>query len=154
MICVVQRVLQASVTVEAEGYRAQIGRGLCVLLGVEQGDGEPQADWMAGKIARLRIFPDEQDKMNRSVDGIDGEVLVVSQFTLAGDCSRGNRPSFAGAADPELGRQLYEHVCERLRGEHRLPVQTGVFGAKMQVSLVNDGPVTLIIRRGVDLSAP
>ncbi len=148
MISVVQRVLQASVTVEAEGYCAQIRRGLCVLLGVEQGDGDPQADWMAGKIARLRIFPDEQDKMNRSVDDIDGEVLVVSQFTLAGDCSRGNRPSFAGAADPELGRRLYDRVCRQLETEHRLSVRTGLFGAKMQVSLLNDGPVTLIIRRG------
>ncbi len=148
MICVVQRVLQASVTVEAGGYHAQIGRGLCVLLGIEQGDGEPQADWMAGKIARLRIFPDEQDKMNRSVEEIGGEVLVVSQFTLAGDCARGNRPSFVGAAAPEPGRRLYDRVCRRLETEHHLPVRTGVFGAKMQVSLVNDGPVTLIIRRG------
>ncbi len=147
MIAVVQRVQQASVSVAADDYHAQIGRGLCVLLGVEQGDGERQADWMAGKLARLRIFPDEHNKMNRSVQEIKGEVLVISQFTLAGDCAKGNRPSFVGAAEPELGRRLYEHVCERLRSEHELPVKTGIFGAMMQVSLVNDGPVTLIVKR-------
>ena len=142
MIAVVQRVLQASVTVEAEGYCAQIRRGLCVLLGVEQGDGDPQADWMAGKIARLRIFPDEQDKMNRSVDDIDGEVLVVSQFTLAADLSRGNRPGFSGAAEPGLARALYGVFCARLAGQG-VPVETGEFAAHRAVRLVNDGPVTL-----------
>ncbi len=147
MIAVVQRVQQASVSVAADDYHAPIGRGLCVLLGIEQGDGEPQADWMAGKLARLRIFPDEQGKMNRSVQEIGGEVLVISQFTLAGDCAKGNRPSFVGAAEPEVGRRLYEHVCERLRSEHDVPVQTGIFGAMMQISLVNDGPVTVIVKR-------
>ncbi len=147
MIAVVQRVQQASVSVAADDYHAPIGRGLCVLLGIEQGDGEPQADWMAGKLARLRIFPDEQGKMNRSVQEIGGEVLVISQFTLVGDCAKGNRPSFVGAAEPEVGRRLYEHVCERLRSEHDVPVQTGIFGAMMQISLVNDGPVTVIVKR-------
>ncbi len=156
MIAVVQRVQQASVSVAADDYHAQIGRGLCVLLGVEQGDGERQADWMAGKLARLRIFPDEQNKMNRSVQEIEGEVLVISQFTLAGDCAKGNRPSFVGAAGPELGRRLYEQVCERLRSEHQLPVETGIFGAMMQVSLVNDGPVTVIVKRspGEEVAKP
>ena len=147
MISVVQRVLQASVTVEAEGYCAQIRRGLCVLLGVEQGDGDPQADWMAGKIARLRIFPDEQDKMNRSVDDIDGEVLVVSQFTLAGDCSRGRRPGFDHAAAPEDAQRLYQKFVGKL-AESKLNIQEGRFGAHMQVDIVNDGPVTFILERG------
>jgi D-tyrosyl-tRNA(Tyr) deacylase len=102
---------------------------------------------MAGKLARLRIFRDDQDRMNRSVQDIGGEVLVVSQFTLAGDCSGGNRPSFTGAAAPDVGRRLYEHTCDVLRTAHGLPVKTGIFGAMMQVALVNDGPVTLIVRR-------
>lgn len=134
-------------TVEAEGYRAAIGHGLCVLLGVEQGDGDADAQWMAGKLARLRIFRDDQDKMNRSVQDVAGEVLLVSQFTLAGDCAKGNRPSFIAAADPDQGRALYELVGRLLHSEHGLGVKTGVFGAMMQVSLVNDGPVTLIVRR-------
>jgi D-tyrosyl-tRNA(Tyr) deacylase len=146
MIAVVQRVASASVTVELDNYRAAIGPGLCVLLGVEVGDTEADAEWMAGKIARLRIFRDEQDKMNRSVQDIAGEVLVVSQFTLAGDCSKGNRPSFVGAAPPEEGKALYESVCRLLESEHRLPVKMGIFGAMMKVDLINDGPVTLIIR--------
>ena len=100
MIAVVQRVDEASVSVDSPAYEARIGRGLCVLLAVERGDGEAQAEWIAGKIARLRIFPDEQDKMNRSVRDIAGAVLLVSQFTLAGNCTKGNRPSFAGAAEP------------------------------------------------------
>lgn len=150
MIAVVQRVLRASVSIEADGYRAAIGPGLCVLLGVEVGDGAEQAQWMAGKLARLRIFRDDADppKMNRSVQdfpGGAGEVLVISQFTLAGDCSKGNRPSFITAARPEEGEKWYLEVCRLLREEHHLPVKTGVFGAMMRVEIVNDGPVTLII---------
>ncbi|MHC4416639.1 MAG: D-aminoacyl-tRNA deacylase [Planctomycetota bacterium] len=149
MIAVVQRVREASVTVKADGYHAQIGRGLCVLLAVERGDTEQQADWMAKKLAQLRLFPDEQDKINRSVLDIRGEMLLISQFTLAGDPSKGNRPSFVGAAEPDLGRRLYERVADRVRVDHGVPVSTGVFGAAMLVSLVNDGPVTLIVQKKV-----
>ncbi|MHC5024668.1 MAG: D-aminoacyl-tRNA deacylase, partial [Planctomycetota bacterium] len=115
---------------------------------VEAGDSESEADWMAGKLARLRIFRDDNDLMNRSVQDIRGDVLLVSQFTLAGDCRKGNRPSFISAADPADGERLYEHVATRLRSDHGLPVRTGLFGAMMQVALVNDGPVTLIVQRG------
>lgn len=147
MIAVVQRVREASVTVEAEGYRAAIGPGLCVLLGVEQGDTDAEASWMAGKLARLRIFRDDDGRMNRSVQETGGAVLLVSQFTLAGDCAKGNRPSFVRAAEPALGEKLYENVAELLAREHRLPVERGIFGAMMDVALVNDGPVTLIVQR-------
>ncbi len=147
MIAVVQRVREASVSVEAEGYDARIGRGLCVLLAVEGGDTEQPADWMANKLARLRIFADEQGRMNRSVLDVGGEVLLISQFTLAGDCTRGHRPSFDNAAEPQLGRRLYERVAQRLAGESGVVVKTGVFGAMMQVSLVTDGPVTVIVQR-------
>jgi D-tyrosyl-tRNA(Tyr) deacylase len=147
VIAVVQRVREASVTVEADGYRAAIGRGLCVLLAVEAGDTERPADWMANKLARLRIFADEQGRMNRSVLDAGGQVLLISQFTLAGDCTRGHRPSFDNAAEPTLGRRLYERVGQRLSSEHGVTVRTGVFGAMMQVSLVNDGPVTVIVQR-------
>jgi D-tyrosyl-tRNA(Tyr) deacylase len=145
MIAVVQRVAEAAVEVAAAGVHRSIGSGLCVLLGVEQGDGEGDADWMAGKLARLRIFRDDEGKMNRSVQDVGGEVLLVSQFTLAGDCRKGNRPSFVRAADPAVGETLYERVAEALRTEHRLPVATGVFGAMMRVRLDNDGPVTLVV---------
>ncbi len=147
MIAVVQRVREASVTVPAEGYRAAIGRGLCVLLAVERSDGEGEADWMARKLAHLRIFPDEEGRMNRSVLDVGGELLLVSQFTLAGDASRGHRPSFDDAAEPETGRRLYGRVAECLRSAHGLGVQTGVFGAMMELGVVNDGPVTIILRR-------
>jgi len=146
MISVVQRVSRASVEVASPPYRASIGPGLCVLLGVEQGDGEKDAEWMAGKLARLRIFRDDEGRMNRSVADVEGAVLLVSQFTLAGDCTKGNRPSFVRAADPEIGRDLYERVAASLRADQGLPVETGVFGAMMDVSLVNDGPVTLIVQ--------
>ena len=146
MIAVVQRVSRASVTVEDQNYHAEIGAGLCVLLCAEQGDMDADADWMAGKLARLRIFKDDQDKMNRSVQDIHGEALVISQFTLAGETSKGNRPSFINAASPELGNRLYERVCELLQRKHHVPVKKGIFGAMMQVELVNDGPVTLIVR--------
>jgi D-aminoacyl-tRNA deacylase len=147
VIAVVQRVSEASVRVAASGYLASVGRGVCVLLGVEQGDGDAEAAWMASKIARLRIFPDDAGRMNRSVQEVGGAALVVSQFTLAGDCNQGTRPSFTQAADPETGRRHYEAVAASLRREHGVPVETGIFGASMQVSLVNDGPVTLILRR-------
>lgn len=146
MIAVVQRVLESSVTVEVADHHETIGPGLCVLLGVVQGDTDTDAEWMAGKIARLRIFRDMHDKMNRSVQDIGGAILLISQFTLAGDCSKGNRPSFVAAADPELGQRLYDRVGQCLASDHQLPVKTGVFGAMMRVHIVNDGPVTLIIR--------
>ena len=116
-----------------------------ILLGVETTDGEATADWIAGKLARLRIFKDEQDRMNRSVQDTGGEVLLVSQFTLLGNTAKGNRPSFIQAAGPVLGETLYERVALQLRDAHGLNVKTGVFGAMMQVQLVNDGPVTLIV---------
>ena len=151
MIAVVQRVREASVTAEPQdhhaAHHARIGQGLCVLLAVEQGDSEAPADWVARKLANLRIFPDDQRNMNRSVLDIGGEVLLISQFTLAGNCAKGNRPSFDGAAEPQLGRRLYERVAHQLRNEHGLPVASGVFGAMMNVSLVNEGPVTLIVRK-------
>lgn len=146
MIAVVQRVSRASVSVEETGYRAEIGRGLVVLLGVEQGDERVQADWLAGKVARLRIFADDAGLMNRSVCDVGGQALVVSQFTLAGDCRKGNRPSFDRAAGPDLAESLYEYYVTRLRDVEGVPTSTGVFRAMMTVELVNDGPVTLIMK--------
>ena len=139
MRVVVQRVSQARVS-----PGGGIGRGLCVLLGVARGDGEEQAARLAAKVARLRVFPDEEGKFDRSVEEVAGSVLVVSQFTLIADTAKGNRPSFAEAAPPEEAEALYEHFCGELRGLG-LPVETGVFGAKMEVELVNDGPVTIVL---------
>ena len=147
MIAVVQRVRNASVLVEDDGYQARIAQGLCVLLAVEAGDTERQADWMANKLAHLRIFADRQDRMNLSLLEIEGEMLLVSQFTLAADAARGHRPSFAGAADPDLGIALYRRVAEQAQTVHGVRVRTGVFGAKMVVQLTNDGPVTLILQQ-------
>ncbi len=134
-------------SVQAEGYRAAIGPGLCVLLAVQRGDGVANADWMARKIAKLRVFADEHRSMSRSVRDTGGEVLLVSQFTLVADCLKGNRPSFDVAADPEQARMLIDLVAHQLRTEHDLTVACGLFGATMQVSLTNDGPVTLILRK-------
>jgi D-tyrosyl-tRNA(Tyr) deacylase len=145
MIAVVQRVREAAVTVEAQAYRAAIGPGLCVLLAVARGDTADDARWMARRLAHLRIFADESGKMNRSVRETGGSVLLVSQFTLAGDTSRGNRPSFAGAAEPEEGRRLCDLVAQLIRQEHGVEVSSGVFGAMMVVSIINDGPVTVIV---------
>jgi D-tyrosyl-tRNA(Tyr) deacylase len=132
-------------SVEVSGKIAgAIGQGVLVLLGVEKGDGERDADWLAEKIVALRIFEDEAGKMNRSLREIDGELLAVSQFTLAGNCTKGRRPSFDSAAPPEVANRLYEYFVERLRGLGP-KVETGVFQAMMQVSLVNDGPVTFIL---------
>lgn len=126
---------------------AEIGAGLLVLLGVARGDAAPSAEWLAGKIAALRIFPDTEGKMNRSVIDAGGEVLVVSQFTLFGDVSKGTRPSFNDAAPPDVAVPLYELFTRKLEAAVGRPVKTGKFGADMQVELLNDGPVTLVIDR-------
>lgn len=144
MRAVIQRVREASVTVDGEVTGA-CGLGLLVLLGVGPGDGEAEAAWLARKLAGLRIFPDEQGRMNHGLVDIGGEALVVSQFTLYGDCRKGRRPSFVGAADPATAEPLYERFCELLLAEGVRGVGRGVFGAHMDVRLLNDGPVTLIV---------
>jgi len=143
VIAVIQRVSRASVTVDGETAGA-IARGLLVLLGVRKGDGDAQADALARKIGGLRVFADDEGKMNRSCAEAGGAMLVVSQFTLCGDCRKGRRPSFEPAAPPAEATCLYEHFCGRLR-EQGYRVETGVFGAMMDVELVNDGPVTFVL---------
>jgi len=145
MKAVIQRVGFASVTVGQE-LVARIPHGILVLLGVEKGDDEAKADWLAEKISGLRIFSDEDGKMNRSVTEAGGELLVVSQFTLAGNCSKGKRPSFDTAAPPDEGKRLYDYFVDAVK-KLGLPVQTGIFQADMKVHLVNDGPVTFILER-------
>ncbi|NTU96323.1 MAG: D-tyrosyl-tRNA(Tyr) deacylase [Chlorobiaceae bacterium] len=144
MRAVIQRVSSAEVTAD-EGRRSGIGRGLLILLGVAPGDGERETAWMSRKIAALRIFNDPDGKMNLSLTDTGGDALVVSQFTLYGDASRGNRPGFTGSAGFEDARPVYEAFVTAITGELGKPVKTGWYGAEMQVSLVNDGPVTLII---------
>ncbi len=146
MKAVVQRVARASVTVDGQ-IVGQIGRGLMILLGVTHGDSEAQAEWLAQKVARLRIFEDAEGKMNLSLLDVGGGALVVSQFTLYGDCRKGNRPSFTDAAQPEIADVLYLQFVDQLARTGVAPVQTGVFGAHMQVEIHNDGPVTLILER-------
>lgn len=141
MRAVVQRVSQARVSPGGE-----IGPGLCVLLGVSRGDGEEQAARLAARVARLRIFPDEEGRFDRSVEDVAGSVLVISQFTLLADSERqkGTRPDFSQAAPKEQAEPLYERFCSELR-TLGVPVETGVFGAYMQLELVNDGPVTIVL---------
>jgi len=143
---VLQRVKEASVTVAGDTISA-IGPGLVLLIGVAHADGEPEADWLAEKIAGLRIMADEEGKMNRSVKETGGAVLAVSQFTLLADTRKGRRPSFVGAAPPEKAARLFDYFCERLRAAGVEPVETGRFRAMMDVSLVNDGPVTIVLER-------
>lgn len=143
MRAVVQRVLRAKVSVDGK-ITGEIGRGMLVFLGVGADDGEPDADYLAGKIVGLRIFDDEQGKMNVSAAQAALGVLVVSQFTLYGDVRRGKRPSFDAAAPPEKARALYEYFVERIR-HAGLACETGQFQASMQVELVNDGPVTILL---------
>lgn len=143
MRALLQRVSRAAVASEGQAC-GEIKAGLLVLLGVAKGDGESEAAYLARKTANLRIFSDEQGKMNLSVKDIGGSVLVVSQFTLYADSSRGNRPSFEQASDPATADQLYQRYVELLRAES-LPVETGVFQTDMQVELVNDGPVTILL---------
>jgi D-tyrosyl-tRNA(Tyr) deacylase len=141
---VVQRVRRARVIVEGGAVAGEIGLGSCVLVGVAEDDDAHDADLLAAKVADLRIFPDDGGLMNRSVAEAGGSVLVVSQFTLLGDARRGRRPSFARAAAAPQAEALYERVATNLR-EVGLPVETGIFGAAMQVELVNDGPVTILL---------
>jgi len=140
---VVQRVAEARVRVEGEAV-GEIGPGLCVLLGVGREDDEAAAERLAGRVARLRIFENDEGRFDRSVLDASGAALVVSQFTLIADTAKGNRPSFSEAAPPELAEPLYERFCAALR-EVGVPVATGVFGARMRVELVNDGPVTILL---------
>jgi D-tyrosyl-tRNA(Tyr) deacylase len=150
MRALVQRVSRAEVRVRDGEAPARvsgaIGRGLLVLVGFTDNDGDTQLQWMAEKLLGLRVFPDDDDKMNRSVTDVGGALLVVSQFTLYGDASRGRRPSFIAAARPERAIPLYERFVALLRAEGA-PVETGEFGAMMDVELVNDGPVTLWLER-------
>ena len=143
MRAVVQKVKESSVKADNE-IIGQIGNGLLVLLGVAKEDVSSDADYLAAKIAHLRIFADENGKMNRSLIEIEGKMLVVSQFTLLGDCRKGRRPSFIDAADPEKALELYQHFVKQVRGLG-IFVETGRFRTMMEVSLINDGPVTLII---------
>ncbi len=145
MRAVVQRVKKAAVVADGE-LSGSIGPGLMVLLGIHESDTPAQASWIAEKLVKLRIFQDEEGKMNRSIEDMGGSILLVSQFTLYGDLKKGTRPSFIEAARPEVAIPLYESVIKTVRG-FGVPVETGVFGAHMEVELVNDGPVTIIVER-------
>jgi len=143
MVAVLQRASKGKVTVEGR-ITGQIGTGLVILLGVMKGDTETDADFLADKVAGFRIFNDEDGKMNLSIREIEGAALVISQFTLCGDWRKGRRPGFDKAAPPEEGKRLYEYFCEKLR-KLEVPVETGEFGAMMDVSLINEGPVTFVM---------
>ena len=149
MRAVVQRVLKARVSVSGKTV-GSVGPGLCVLLGVGRGDSEKDADWLADKLVNLRIFEDEEGKMNRSLLEVRGEALLVSQFTLYGDCRKGRRPSFVDAATPDEGRRLYEYFVRQVE-QHEVKTACGVFQAHMEVELTNDGPVTLILDTSKEL---
>jgi D-tyrosyl-tRNA(Tyr) deacylase len=146
MRVVLQRVSRAAVRVNG-AVTGEIGRGHMLLVGFTDGDSTEQVEWMADKVIGLRVFPDGEGKMNRSLADIGGGVLVVSQFTLYGDVRKGRRPSFVEAARPELAEPLYEHFVEAFRSKGVVHVETGAFGASMEVDLVNEGPVTLVLER-------
>ena len=150
MRAVIQRVSKASVSINGQSV-GKIGAGLCVLLGVGVGDSEREAEWMADKIVNLRIFEDDDGKMNRALADVGGGILIVSQFTLYGDCRKGRRPSFTEAAPAEEGNRLYEYFVEQVKNRG-VEVACGVFQAHMAVEIVNDGPVTLILdtKQGVN----
>lgn len=144
MKAVVQRVKNASVTIENDKV-SSINQGYLILFGAEKGDTKAQAEWLANKVSVLRCFADENGKMNLSIQDIKGEMLIVSQFTLCADIKKGTRPSFDNAMPPEEANELYEYFVSKVK-ENNIPVQTGVFGAHMQVELLNDGPVTFVIQ--------
>jgi D-aminoacyl-tRNA deacylase len=141
---VIQRVSSSSVTIDHK-IVAEIQKGLLILIGIEDADNREDIDWLVSKIVNLRIFGDENEVMNLSVKDVDGEILVVSQFTLHASTKKGNRPSYIKAAKPEIAIPIYENFIQKLRFEFGKPIQTGVFGADMKVSLINDGPVTILI---------
>ncbi len=144
MRAVIQRVTKSSVTVDGE-IKGSIGKGYNVLLGVMDGDTEAQAELLAAKIAKLRVFEDEAGKMNKSVTDINGEILVISQFTLCADIKKGNRPSFTDSAAPDEANRLYEYFCSKLLENGVSKVEKGVFAADMKVEIHNDGPVTIVM---------
>jgi D-tyrosyl-tRNA(Tyr) deacylase len=146
MRALVQRVSEAGVYIEKENYSAEIGKGIVILLGIKSDDSENDVNFVADKCSGLRIFEDENEKLNLSLKDIDGEVLIISQFTLYGDAQKGNRPSFIEAAKPEIAIPLYEKFIIRMKsnlGEEK--IKTGIFGAMMQVKIINDGPVTILV---------
>ncbi len=145
MKIVLQRVKQASVTID-DTVSGAIKRGILILLGIHRDDTKEQADFLVDKCLELRIFPDKEGKMNHSLLDIEGAVLIVSQFTLYGDCKKGRRPSYTHAAPPQKGEELYDYFVERMRLKG-IPVETGIFGAMMQVELCNDGPVTILLEK-------
>ena len=146
MKIVVQRVKNAKVDVEGKTV-GKIDKGFLVLLGVTHEDTEEQADYLAKKLCNLRVFTDENDKMNLSLKDVDGKLLIVSQFTLYADCTGGNRPSFINAAKPDKAEKLYEYFCKQCKEKYNIEVEKGIFGADMKVSLLNDGQVTIIIEK-------
>lgn len=145
MKALIQRVKHASVTIDGKLY-SKIGAGLLIFLGVEKGDEKANADWLVSKISKLRIFEDENEKMNFSLQDVKGEALIVSQFTLCGDCKKGTRPSFDKSAPPQVANELYEYFVEQVKALD-IPCQTGQFGAMMDVDLLNDGPVTFMLEK-------
>ncbi|MBU1096348.1 MAG: D-tyrosyl-tRNA(Tyr) deacylase [Ignavibacteriae bacterium HGW-Ignavibacteriae-2] len=147
MRALVQRVSEGSVKIKSQNYNQEIGKGMVLLLGVKQGDTLDDVVFVADKCCNLRIFEDENEKMNLSLKDINGEILIISQFTLYGDARKGNRPSFTNAADPAFANDLYEKFVERVKlniGKDR--VKTGVFAAMMNVKIINDGPVTILVQ--------
>lgn len=145
MRLVIQRVKNANVDVDGKTV-GSIGRGFLVLLGVTHTDTKETADYLVKKLCKLRVFEDENGKMNLSIKDVGGQLLIVSQFTLYADCSGGNRPSFVNAAKPDLANELYEYFCEKCKDE-QIDVQKGIFRADMKVNLLNDGPVTIILEK-------
>ena len=146
MKLVIQRVKEAKVEVEGE-IVGKIGTGFLVLLGVSEEDTKENADYLVKKLCQLRVFTDENDKMNLALKDVNGELLIVSQFTLYADTTSGNRPSFIQAAKPEKANELYEYFCDQCEQKYGIKVEKGIFGADMQVSLLNDGPVTILIEK-------
>ena len=145
MKLVIQRVKEANVKVEGN-IVGKIDKGFLILVGITQSDTTENADYLVKKVSNLRVFEDENEKMNLSIKDIDGKFLIVSQFTLYADCSGGNRPSFTNAARPEMANELYEYFCDKCV-ENGIEIQKGIFGANMKVGLVNDGPVTIVLEK-------
>lgn len=143
MRVVIQRVLTEALVKVNDTITGKIDKGFVILLGVEETDEQSDIDWLSNKIAGLRIFNDDSDKMNLSIKDINGQILLISQFTLHASTKKGNRPSFIKAAKPEFAKQMYEAMAVNLRNTHNLTVETGIFGADMKVRLINDGPVTI-----------